>query len=130
MGPSFLGRCRLTAAWRSADMAASRLAGADRLPELRPDYLNTGRTRLNPVRGQHVSGLLVSLSLTEVMHLGRLLAIDPCPCRGDRDFDAVDLVLAPLSSEHFDQREAGQVDQRIEKLSGLVPGHDVGRLWS
>jgi hypothetical protein len=26
--------------------------------------------------------------------------------------------------------EAGQVDQRIEKLSGLVPGHDVGRLWS
>jgi hypothetical protein len=40
------------------------------------------------------------------------------------------LVLAPLSSEHFDQREADQVDQRIEKLSGLVPGHDVGRLWS
>ena len=69
----------------------------------------------------------MSLSLTEVMHLGRLLAIDPRPCRGDRDFDAVDLVLAPLSSEHFDQREAGQVDQRIEKLSGLVPGHDVGR---
>ena len=96
----------------------------------RPDYLNTSRTRLNPVRGQHVSGLLVSLSLTEVMHLGRLLTIDPRPCRGDRDFDAVDLVLAPLSSEHFDQREAGQVDQRIEKLSGLVPGHDVGRLWS
>jgi hypothetical protein len=102
-------------------MAASRLAGADRLPELRPDYLNTSRTRLNPVRGQHVSGLLVSLSLTEVMHLGRVLAIDPRPCRGDRDFDAVDLVRAPLSSEHFDQREAGQVDQRIEKLSGLVP---------
>jgi hypothetical protein len=40
------------------------------------------------------------------------------------------LVLAPLSSEHFNKREAGQVDQRIEKLSGLVPGHDVGRLWS
>jgi len=111
-------------------MAASRLAGADRLPELRPDYLNTSRTRLNPVRSQHVSGLLVSLSLTEVMHLGRLLAIDPRPCRGDRDFDAVDLVLAPLSSEHFDKRDAGQVDQRIETLSGLVPGHDVGRLWS
>jgi hypothetical protein len=54
----------------------------------------------------------------------------PAPVPGDRDFDAVDLVLAPLSSEHFDQREAGQVDQRIEKLSGLVPGHDVGRLWS
>lgn len=72
----------------------------------------------------------MSLSLTEVMQLGRLLAIDPCPRRGDRDFDAVDLVLAPLSSEHFDQREAGQVDQRIEKFSGLVPGHDVGRLWS
>jgi hypothetical protein len=49
---------------------------------------------------------------------------------GRSDFDAVDWVLAPLSSEHFDQREAGQVDQRIEKLSGLVPGHDVGRLWS
>jgi hypothetical protein len=35
----------------------------------------------------------------------------------------------PLSG-HFDQREAGQVDQRIEKLSALVPGHDVGRRWS
>ena len=65
--------------------------------------------------------LPVSLSLTEVMHLGRLLAIDPRPCRGDRDFDAVDLVLAPLSSEHFDQREAGQVDQRIEKLPAWFP---------
>ena len=72
----------------------------------------------------------MSLSLTEVMHLGRLLAIDPRPCRGDRDFEPWTWFLAPLSSEHFDQREAGQVDQRIEKLSGLVPGNDVGRLWS
>jgi hypothetical protein len=49
---------------------------------------------------------------------------------GRSDFDALDWVLATLSSEHFDQREAGQLDQRIEKLSGLVPGHVVGRLWS
>jgi hypothetical protein len=49
---------------------------------------------------------------------------------GRSDFDALDWVLATLSSEHFDQREAGQLDQRIEKLSGLVPGLDAGRLWS
>ncbi len=53
---------------------------------------------------------------------GRLVAIDPRPCLGDPDFDAVDWVLAPAP--------AGTPEHRIDELCGLVPGLDADRLWA
>jgi streptomycin 6-kinase len=50
----------------------------------------------------------------------RLVAIDPRPCRGDPDFDAVDWVLAPGATQ--------TPDQRAEELCRLVPGLDADRL--
>ena len=51
-----------------------------------------------------------------------LVAIDPRPCLGDPDFDAVDWVLAPGATQ--------TPEQRIEELCGLVPGLDADRLWA
>ena len=48
--------------------------------------------------------------------------IDPRPCLGDPDFDAVDWVLAPAA--------ARTPEHRIEELCGLVPGLDADRLWA
>ncbi len=53
---------------------------------------------------------------------GRLVAIDPRPCLGDPDFDAVDWILAPGATQ--------TAEQRIEELGGLIPGLDGDRLWA
>ncbi|MEU6172672.1 aminoglycoside phosphotransferase family protein [Streptantibioticus parmotrematis] len=50
-----------------------------------------------------------------------LVAIDPRPCVGDPDFDAVDWVLAGVRSE-------AAVHDRIRRLVELVPGLDEARV--
>jgi streptomycin 6-kinase len=51
-----------------------------------------------------------------------LVAIDPRPCTGDPDFDAVDWALASTTT-------ISQVSDRISQLGRLVPGLDTRRLW-
>ena len=51
-----------------------------------------------------------------------LVVIDPRPCTGDPDFDAVDWALARTTT-------ISQVSDRISQLSALVPGLDSDRLW-
>lgn len=52
---------------------------------------------------------------------GRLVAIDPRPTWGDPDFDAVDWVLDGAV-------DRGTLEQRIDTLSGLVPGLSADRV--
>lgn len=51
-----------------------------------------------------------------------LVAIDPRPCVGDPDFDAVDWALARAVS-------TDEITRRIACLGDLVPGLDTGRVW-
>ncbi|HEX5292269.1 MAG TPA: aminoglycoside phosphotransferase family protein [Streptosporangiaceae bacterium] len=50
-----------------------------------------------------------------------LVAIDPRPSVGDPDWDAVDWAMTRATS-------AAEMDARITRLAGLVPGLDAGRL--
>lgn len=51
-----------------------------------------------------------------------LVVIDPRPCTGDPDFDAVDWALTRTTT-------IGQVSDRISQLSTLIPRLDSHRLW-
>jgi streptomycin 6-kinase len=51
----------------------------------------------------------------------RLVAIDPRPSRGDRTWDAIDIALARVTS-------ADELDDRISRITALVPGLSPGRL--
>jgi streptomycin 6-kinase len=50
-----------------------------------------------------------------------LVAIDPRPSCGDRTWDAIDIALARVTS-------AGGLDDRISRISALVPSLNAGRL--
>jgi streptomycin 6-kinase len=50
-----------------------------------------------------------------------LVAIDPRPSCGDRTWDAIDIALARVTS-------AGELDDRISRITALVPGLNPGRL--
>jgi streptomycin 6-kinase len=50
-----------------------------------------------------------------------LVAIDPRPSHGDRVWDAIDMALARVIS-------VDELDDRIRRLSALVPGLAAGRL--
>jgi|GEM_PF-913919 len=50
-----------------------------------------------------------------------LVAIDPRPSCGDRTWDAIDIALARVTS-------AGELDDRISRITALVPGLNAGRL--
>jgi streptomycin 6-kinase len=50
-----------------------------------------------------------------------LVAIDPRPSLGDRTWDAIDIVLARVTS-------ADELDDRISRSTALVPGLNAGRL--
>lgn len=50
-----------------------------------------------------------------------LVAIDPRPSRGDRTWDAIDIALAGATS-------ADELDDRISRITALVPGLNASRL--
>jgi streptomycin 6-kinase len=50
-----------------------------------------------------------------------LVAIDPRPSCGDRTWDAIDIALARVTS-------ADELDDRISRITALVPGLNAGRL--
>jgi streptomycin 6-kinase len=50
-----------------------------------------------------------------------LVAIDPRPSVGDRTWDAIDIALARATS-------AGELDDRISRITAAVPGLNAGRL--
>jgi streptomycin 6-kinase len=50
------------------------------------------------------------------------VVIDPRPCTGDPDFDAVDWALTRTTT-------TSQVSDRISQLATLIPGLDSHRLW-
>ena len=50
-----------------------------------------------------------------------LVAIDPRPSHGDRTWDAIDIALARVTS-------IDELDDRISRISTLVPGLNAGRL--
>jgi len=50
-----------------------------------------------------------------------LVAIDPRPSCGDRTWDAIDIAMARVTS-------AGELDDRISRITALVPGLNAGRL--
>lgn len=50
-----------------------------------------------------------------------LVAIDPRPSSGDRTWDAIDIALARVTS-------ADELDDRISRITALVPGLNPGRL--
>jgi streptomycin 6-kinase len=50
-----------------------------------------------------------------------LVAIDPRPSRGDRTWDAIDIALARVTS-------TDELDDRISRITALVPGLNPGRL--
>jgi streptomycin 6-kinase len=52
-----------------------------------------------------------------------LVAIDPRPCIGDRNFDAIDWVLAGTASRH-------DLERNIDQLTGMIAGLDPIRIWS
>ena len=122
----------------------SRLSGARVAPLVEPGLVaaghelartlaHTGPTAL--VHGDlHLANILIARQASQpgqpgqpsqasqASQPGRLVAIDPRPCLGDPDFDAVDWVLAPGATQ--------TPEQRIEELCGLVPGLDADRLWA
>lgn len=51
----------------------------------------------------------------------RLVAIDPRPSYGDRAWDAIDIALARVTS-------MDELDDRISRITALVPGLNAGRL--
>jgi streptomycin 6-kinase len=50
-----------------------------------------------------------------------LVAIDPRSSRGDRAWDAIDIALARVTS-------TDELDDRISRITALVPGLNAGRL--
>ena len=50
-----------------------------------------------------------------------LVAIDPRPSRGDRTWDAIDIALARVTG-------TDELDDRISRITALVPGLNAGRL--
>jgi streptomycin 6-kinase len=119
----------------------SRLTGPRMAPLVDPGLVTAGHelahtlVRAGPtalVHGDlHLANVLVANQPNQPSQTGRtretretrrLVAIDPRPCLGDPDFDAVDWVLAPRATQ--------TPEQRIEELAGLVPGLDGDRLWA
>jgi streptomycin 6-kinase len=110
----------------------SRLTGVRVAPLVDPGLVSAGHelslslARSEPtglVHGDlHLANILIARQPSQPRQPGRLVAIDPRPCLGDPDFDAVDWVLAPGA--------AGTPEQRIEELCGFVPGLDADRLWA
>ena len=111
-------RSRLTGA-RVAPLVDPGLVTAGH--ELARTLAQTGPTAL--VHGDlHLANILIARQPGQPGQPGRLVAIDPRPCLGDPDFDAVDWVLAPAA--------AGTPEQQIDELCGVVPGLDADRLWA
>jgi streptomycin 6-kinase len=114
------------------DLICGRLAGPRVAPLVDPGLVTAGHelaralVRTGPtalVHGDlHLANILISRQPSQPDQAGRLVAIDPRPCLGDPDFDAVDWVLAPATTQ--------TPEQRIEELAGLVPGLDADRLWA
>jgi streptomycin 6-kinase len=111
-------RSRLTGA-RAAPLVEPGLVTAGH--ELARTLAQTGPTAL--VHGDlHLANILIARQPGQPSQPSLLVAIDPRPCLGDPDFDAVDWVLAPGATQ--------TPGHRIEELCGLVPGLDADRLWA
>ncbi len=122
-------RSRLTGA-RVAPLVDPGLVTAGH--ELACTLAQTGPTAL--VHGDlHLANILIARQpglADQPDQPGRLVAIDPRPCLGDPDFDAVDWVLAPAAAGPPGQQPEPQVRHRIDELCGVVPGLDADRLWA
>jgi streptomycin 6-kinase len=88
--------------------------------------LDDGYHRARELAGNGPKGLLHGdLHLSNILRAGPgrgLVAIDPRPSVGDLTFDAIDWALDRVTS-------AGEIHERVERLSKLVPHLDPDRLW-
>jgi streptomycin 6-kinase len=91
-----------------------------------PQLLDDGHHRARELASNGPQGLLHGdLHLSNILRAGRtrgLVAIDPRPGVGDLTFDAIDWTVDRATS-------IGEIRERIERLSKLVPGLDRDRLW-
>jgi streptomycin 6-kinase len=91
-----------------------------------PDMVARGRERALELSASASDRGLVhgDLHLSNILDGGPargLVAIDPRPSYGDRTWDAIDMALARVAS-------AAELDDRISRMTALVPGLNGGRL--
>jgi streptomycin 6-kinase len=95
-------------------------------PLVAPQVLDDGYQRARELASSGPQGLLHGdLHLSNILRAGPtrgLVAIDPRPGVGDLTFDAIDWTLDRAAS-------IDEIQERIERLCGLVPGLDRDRLW-